>query len=166
MFSGQKLLMISAVLGTAMTVTAQATNNTTTVLTPQAKCVLDRNCGDEASCIARCYGVPSPNAQDIAKTDACYAECNSASTNIEATEKCRAACNEKYYQPTGPVAVDTPAPTASQTSAESKSTGTNTSTTSGTAPQATEDKHNSASSFAVLSVTSLAAAFVALSVLL
>ncbi|KAK9722692.1 hypothetical protein K7432_002504 [Basidiobolus ranarum] len=174
MISGQKLLLVSAVLGMAVSAT----------IDPRIKCTEDHNCGNDLDCIASCYHVPSPDKADIASTDACFAKCHSDDHAEMIT--CRQTCINEHFRPTGAIVTRTstksvePSKTktdktsstksvSSSASASSSHSGSSSasSSSSSDAHTATHKSENSGSAQApLLSIVSLAAAFAAVSALL
>ncbi|ORX91839.1 hypothetical protein K493DRAFT_303751 [Basidiobolus meristosporus CBS 931.73] len=60
------------------------------------ECTQLYRCGDDQACIAECYGVPSPDIDQVLATLDCFAQCQSSSSSIAS---CQAECLSNHYQP-------------------------------------------------------------------
>ncbi|ORX99935.1 hypothetical protein K493DRAFT_313030 [Basidiobolus meristosporus CBS 931.73] len=135
MISG-KLLLVSALVATAMAAT------TADHADARIKCTKEHNCGTDINCIARCYNVPNPSKEDIESTDACFADCKSHD-NIAVLTQCRQACVNEHFQPTG---APTANPTTTSTSAKHTETSVSKTESDSKSSSATTSVSTSASS--------------------
>ncbi|KAJ1994518.1 hypothetical protein H4R33_000224 [Dimargaris cristalligena] len=113
----------------------------TYVPTAEEKCIEDNNCGTDMDCLAACYKVPNPTAENLNKTNECFAKCPETG-DINVISQCRDSCINQYYMPTSQVKI--PA-----TSAGSKATGT----ASDAKPSGSSDSSDSDSGAASLVAT-------------
>ncbi|ORX65402.1 hypothetical protein BCR32DRAFT_297731 [Anaeromyces robustus] len=67
-------------------------------------CVVEKECGENLSCIARCYNVPNPDYEAIRRTVECQRTCNAKypdpSIELELLTQCYRTCIvDEYYVP-------------------------------------------------------------------
>ncbi|KAJ1970219.1 hypothetical protein IWQ62_000046 [Dispira parvispora] len=100
-------LALFAAVAVAQDNTTEADNASSTAAevptyepTPEQKCVTEKNCGDDMNCVASCYGVPNPSADQTNQTAECFKACPETGPADEVA-KCRQDCIDTKYMPTG-----------------------------------------------------------------
>lgn len=104
-FSNTLLLALSAVAVQSavvptnqQTTTAAATQaQPTPQLTAEAQCVINNNCNQDVSCIAKCYNVPAPTDDMVYKTNDCASKCPDATKDSAGYLKCYNDCVDNFY---------------------------------------------------------------------
>jgi len=62
-----------------------------------AQCVIDKNCNNDVSCIARCYNVPAPTVDMVHQTNDCAIKCPDPAVDNAGYLKCYNDCVDNFY---------------------------------------------------------------------
>jgi hypothetical protein len=103
-FSNTLLLALSAVAVQSAVVPTQETTTQavtqaqpTPQLTAEAQCVINNNCNQDVSCIAKCYNVPAPTNDMVYKTNDCASKCPDPTFDSAGYLKCYNECVDNFY---------------------------------------------------------------------